>query len=1017
MRRKFALGALLGLGLVVLLACAMFACSQTPTTVPVRTFERAQRVDTVCLQVYDDLGNALAEPLPLPLDRCSPVSVGADEIFYPNQLFAVVTQSTRGEVAVVNVTASRLVDQKRTIPGVNFLTVGALPTDVASTPDGAMVFVGAAEVNKPAIYGLPTRLLLGDERENEQNTLRSWPVCALPQAPGALSVVPRVGSDDPIGYDLVAVLPGDRLNSAKVVVIDPRPFLRGAAIDVGTAGSSLAPGELSPCPILSAIELGGAALLPSAVLPSTDWGNGIPYAPTADVRCDLPARAAACGPGPCCNAAPVDAGDSDGGEADGGALDAGEVDAGACADSPDASPVPFEVGPLDGPRLVALARRDQILYITDQNVPVIHVVDVSSPTTARELEPLVATNELEPTRVASLGSLAVSPPTRDYQRFLYAVDKADGSLLVYDVTDPASPQRTPLRRPNPELNPFQPPDRIAFASPVATVAFARHDFPLSRRNGVAQPNALSGVLCNPNRNVQGPDSDTDPGYFYRPGSPDQPLDVGPARLRGVFGFVTLASGQVFVIDVDDWDAPCRRPGIMGPVSDSAEDKSALTSFGTPPANTLLIPQTSDGPTDLDPYHAPISALGAVTNELFYPVIAPHRLRSGALLTIAQNRVPTSDNPRVSRKEIPLPLTGTGSERTPKLSPIAFAYEDPQAHIDQRWSLTYEGKLPGFDGIAANVTTADAYGTVTLTQPQGRFCAKGVEDLEQAGVRRAAYEQAVAAEGRAALSPGHSALVDYVQLSEDILPVEDAYWSSSGVDGCEWPNNSTPQERHDVCTSAFGAAGDELPTRDFPILEAYDDRLVLGRFFYPADGPRVVVPSDPSNSKALKQLRCCFHGQVRFGVRTGGTWSVTSTAPDGSPGLGYLHHVTTAEDKRCVQSCDPREALLNGRTFSGYGTSSAAFNRNSVLAARNPMFGVGIQDGVVEPLRDTQYVFTTRGGFLPQAVSVAASTTALSPQSMRFLEPLGQLAIVDAASQGLILVDLNSLTVATGSPYY
>ena len=57
-----------------------------------------------------------------------------------------------------------VVDLDHSTPGINFLPVGALPTDVAVAPDGMMTFVAAAEVNKPAVYGVPSYRLLGDSQ-------------------------------------------------------------------------------------------------------------------------------------------------------------------------------------------------------------------------------------------------------------------------------------------------------------------------------------------------------------------------------------------------------------------------------------------------------------------------------------------------------------------------------------------------------------------------------------------------------------------------------------------------------------------------------------------------------------------------------------------------------------------------------------------------------------------------------------------------------------------------------------
>src|SRR5262249_55817757 len=117
------------------------SCTTTPTNVPVRTFEQAQKVDVVCIEVNDSSGNALAAPIPTAEDQCTPVPTGVSGASLPNHLFAVVTQTTPGELAVVDLTAGGIVDEDRSTPGINFIPVGASPTDVAVTPDGKFTYV------------------------------------------------------------------------------------------------------------------------------------------------------------------------------------------------------------------------------------------------------------------------------------------------------------------------------------------------------------------------------------------------------------------------------------------------------------------------------------------------------------------------------------------------------------------------------------------------------------------------------------------------------------------------------------------------------------------------------------------------------------------------------------------------------------------------------------------------------------------------------------------------------------
>src|SRR5262249_137167 len=145
----------------------------------------------------------------------------------------------------------------------------------------------------------------------------------------------------------------------------------------------------------------------------------------------------------------------------------------------------------------------------------------------------------------------------------------------------------------------------------------------------------------------------------------------------------------------------------------------------------------------------------------------------------------------------------------------------------------------------------------------------------------------------------------------------------------------PNKRFDICSSVFGAAADQSSNRDLPILEAFDDHLVVGRFAtIPPNKTREVIFSDPSNAVQLKLARCCFHHQVKFNVRTGSEWSAVGST------VGFLSHLTRGDGDRCVTSCEQRVDLLNGRLPSlPFGPGEFAPFRDSVLALRNPSFSL------------------------------------------------------------------------------
>ncbi len=1062
-------------------------------------------------------------PQPLPQAACGPAPIYVDGTTLENHLFALVTQTTRGEVAVVDLTAGNVVDIDNSTPGINFLPVGKNPTDIASAPDGTFTYVAAAEPGKPAIYALDSRVILGNSRAFDFDlstipdgggapqpfvipTLTTWPACSLPQAPGAMSIVPAptvatdggatdadAGATTSNAYTIAVVLPGDEVSSAKLLTLDPAQFTDG----------SIGPGSLTSCKILSSIELSSAA--PTTWSAGPTWDDGIradggfnEKTTTLDAGADAAPTTTV--------TFPAGVGDPP------AAASCSTFDAGSGVNTiPDV--------PVLAPRGGFMARDATTLYIADENIAMIHVIDVSNPNAPHENAPLLATSQLDPARRVTVGQIAVSQPTRDYRRYLYAIDQNDsGSIMVFDVSNPSATARVPLTRPHPEINPFLPPDRISFSYPVATITFASHDY-----SPVATGTALErGILCNPNKEAgfSFPTSAAGVGAYYRANADptntsfgiEGAVGLGPYRLRGVFGFATLTNGSVVILDVDDWDAPCRRPDPMG--NDPLDDEYPSTT-PTPLISSLTPNEPGHSSTsDIDEYHAPVAygdrfqystAVGAgittgTSNETFFPVSAPNRLRSQYLLS---NNLSTGLNvPHITSTPIlsqitggnptPLSVAGIPGSANPMMVPtyselndtsydsaqnaadpsqrnptfpngatsaqdkriaqpiidaqpgVRISWEDPTAHYNQNWLVTYEGVLPGFSGtpgqsgVSGNLSTTNGFNSLSVdTGPN--MCRRGVEDAQVGAERADEYLAAITKYGISPPSRLDHRVADYVQLSEDLISPSDPYWAeddSNEPGGTCWdwdPNHplppSNPGDRYNTCQAIYGYAGDQSIQRDFPIWQAFDDHFVLGRYGYTdsTENPatREVVGPDASNVASMKAMMCCFHRAVQFHVRTGGEWLAAGSV------LGLLHHVTKDSNNACVQSCDPRESLLNARSI-GLSRAGLSFgddgltppDRNSILAMRNPMFAYLMWNGVdatgkidIPPARDMQWSFGMQGQFTPLAINYAGTTTsAVSPQSMLFLESFGRIAVVDGSSAGLVLLDLQNITV-NGGPYY
>jgi hypothetical protein len=380
------------------------------------------------------------------------------------------------------------------------------------------------------------------------------------------------------------------------------------------------------------------------------------------------------------------------------------------------------------------------------------------------------------------------------------------------------------------------------------------------------------------------------------------------------------------------------------------------------------------------------------------------------------------------------LRGSEADRSrPGQDPgVRFSFEDPLVHIGQDWAVTFEGALPGFDGVPGKLVPIEGHSALALTNDTGLFCRRGVEDARLGAARARAAASALRQASLPLPAELGARLGDYVQVADELAPSDDPYWSlpdGSDGDACwnldervDLSGDGRARERYDICANTFGRADEQSPLRDFPILEAYEDRLVLGRFGYPQGATpttqnRLMVSRDPSNAPFLKLLRCCFRKQVRFRVRTGGEWLVLGSISS------YLHHVVTDPTTRaCVQSCKREDGLLNGRALEivppTTPVSAALPDRNSPVAFRNPMFSfllwraVNVPTGVFTPsARGLSWRFSTRGQFRTLSLPLSAQTTALSPQSMRFISSLGQLAVIDAATQGLVLIDLSTVGFA------
>src|SRR5690606_12480015 len=125
-----------------------------------------------------------------------------------------------------------------------------------------------------------------------------------------------------------------------------------------------------------------------------------------------------------------------------------------------------------------------------------------------------------------------------------------GSVMVFDIS-PNSAQRTPVVLEHAPFMPDQLPDRVTVGAEVSDVEFMFRDSEVVDDKGVT----VSGVRCEPE-----PEADDSLGALFRPSNSG---GADALMLRGLFAVASLQNGQLAIIDIDDYDAECRRPSAIG----------------------------------------------------------------------------------------------------------------------------------------------------------------------------------------------------------------------------------------------------------------------------------------------------------------------------------------------------------------------------------------------------------------------------------------------------------------------
>lgn len=1030
-------------------ALSALGCTDSADPPDIRSLERSGELVFVCgvSDVSEGDGTAndgVGPPTGVPLSECQTqvLRFTEDGKTKTRRLYALVTQTVRGEVAVLDRAVDDVVNTDPQVPGESFLPIGGQPQGIAATPGSRATFVAVAEPGKEGIFAIPTTDILAPEVGQPPRDITNWPACSLEFPPGEVTVVldppknglvrasclaPHDAYDQPDDWE--AGPPGRR----KLAVTIPSKGVV-ALIDAENVASR-DPGTYQPCVIDRWIVLG-------VNLPGTPVPQELPPDLVAEPGC-LPD-----------------------GIAEGPTLD-------------DAyEPLPSGMALAQGPLTTNL-------YLGDSNAPVIHNLDMTDPCAPVELPPLLPRSFDNPKRVVTSTEIAVSPlfpkwlpqtaadPELDQdpaesQRFLYAVDDRKGSLMIFDVSDPTS-TRTPLVRPNSQWMPFEPPDRIAFSSPVKSLTFALAGVPGPTNRF---PNPDIGILCAPSLKAA---EDEALGSNYAPNFPELDEGASPGLLRGVFAFAALADGKIAVVDVGDFDATCRLPAV--PNLTTTVDFRGCTPLPGPASNaTLYENSTHEASCNVvEPHRARSAAFIETTTGTgvhaaslaTFPVFQPSNAQSTEfdstaspqLLAIdfndeglrapAEVRVGTTlyINRDFEAEGTLAPLVIQPNAEEVARSSLSLIMREPRAYPpEESYSVAFEGAIAS-ERPAGSIARTGVDSEAFIKDSTVSFCGMGVQDKALAELEAVRLAGGVdPTEFSKELFAVRSS--DYVQITQALAPAGDSSYGDES--SCNY----------DFCNDAFGDVLEDsetpnenfTPFREFRVIKAW------------ANGLRVTPrsPADVEPSVVIDAaINCCFGGTFSYVVRGSNQWIVRGSR------RAFQHHTKTgpappfdpAPDPdpetqfggRCELSCDPLRQEDNGRVYEvscleepepgkssecgnvGYDPAATQdattnpvacqFSKDVIGSKNNPgsaipftspcAFQSSTQRFAVyrgsEPVPpDSFFGFTVTGGFLPLSRDLAATDTRVLPQTIQFNAELQQLVITDAQSQGVVFLNVNNL---------
>ena len=348
--------------------------------------------------------------------------------------------------------------------------------------------------------------------------------------------------------------------------------------------------------------------------------------------------------------------------------------------------------------------------------------------------------------------------------------------------------------------------------------------------------------------------------------------------------------------------------------------------------------------------------------------------------------------------------------------VRFSFETPDVHFDQDWTVTYEGALPGFDGASpATLSTPGRLLVRSSSRSRRRASARRASRTGTVGAERANADLATRSRRRARrpsgpsrsphrrLRPGHrrapSARAIRTGTCQDDAPV-------LGREPGRTRHASTrarPCSVRSVRAEPLDARLPDPRGLRRPPRRRTGSTGPAGQTRDRLQGRRRTPRQLKARCGAASTTRCTFKRPrgAREWVTVGSTGRASRTTSRAATAAVASSRAIRARrsSTRARRRFRPRSARRSPRRYA------TARSRCAIRCSRSSSNGRNRHGRSVARRATWSGRFPTRGEFSALVDQPRGEDHRRESAVDEYIESLGQIAVVDAASQGLVLIDL------------